>query len=121
MNIKELVKNAYENASRKGFWNDWYKIKGSKKHKGLEITDAETEQEIINNAIGSRLMDIVREVSEAQEALRKDDIDNFKEELADIVIRVASLAGGLEIDLESEVIKKIKKNKSRPYKHGKAF
>ncbi len=48
---------------------------------------------------------ITDEVSEAHEALRKKDYDNFKEELADIVIRVASLAGGLKIDLDKEIQK----------------
>jgi len=38
-----------------------------------------------------------------------------------IVIRVFDLAGGLDIDLEVEIIKKMTKNTSRPYKHGKTF
>jgi NTP pyrophosphatase (non-canonical NTP hydrolase) len=64
---------------------------------------------------------ITGEVAEAHEALRKSDFDNFKEELADIVIRVADLAGGLDIDLEDEILKKMEKNTLRPYKHGKKF
>lgn len=73
------------------------------------------------NAIATRLMLIVSEVSEALEGIRKDDRENFKEELADIVIRVADLAGGLDIDLDEEIKKKMKKNRNRTYKHGKAF
>ena len=64
---------------------------------------------------------ITTEVAEAEDGLRKDDFENFKEELADIVIRTCDLAGGLNIDLEAEIIKKMEKNKSREYKHGKAF
>ena len=48
------------------------------------------------------------EVSEATEAIRKRDRANFDEELADIVIRVASVAHGLRIDLDTVI-----KNKQR--------
>lgn len=121
MNINELVKKAYENASKKGFWEDWRDIKGGKKHKTVEIKTGHAEDNLINNAIGNRLMLITGEVAEAHEALRKKDYENFKEELADIVIRVADLAGGLGINLEEEILNKMDKNRNRPYKHGKAF
>ena len=55
------------------------------------------------------------------EALRQDDQDGFKEELADVAIRLGDLCGGLGIDLEAEIIKKMEKNKDRPSLHGKAF
>lgn len=74
-----------------------------------------------NNAISTRLMLIVGEVAEAQEGLRHNDIDNFKEELADVAIRLADLCGGLDIDLELEIAKKMDKNRNRPYKHGRLF
>ncbi|MBU3195680.1 nucleotide pyrophosphohydrolase [Clostridium algidicarnis] len=121
MNIKALVQKAYENASEKGFWEDWRDIKGSKKHKTVRIATGHAEDNLINNALGNRLMLITGEVAEAHEALRRKDYDNFKEELADIVIRTCDLAGGLDIDLEAEILKKIEKNKDRPYKHGKVF
>lgn len=106
MQIKELVKESFNNAKAHGFWEDY-----SPAH----------EKQFINNAIGNRLMLITTEVAEAEDGLRKDDFENFKEELADIVIRTCDLAGGLNIDLEAEIIKKMEKNKSREYKHGKAF
>ncbi|MBU3208561.1 nucleotide pyrophosphohydrolase [Clostridium algidicarnis] len=122
MNIKELVENAYENASRKGFWEDWERIK-QLENMAINISKDGEEQVKIDkrNAIATRLMLIVSEVSEALEGLRKDDRDNFKEELADIVIRTCDLAGGLDIDLEAEILNKMEKNKNRLYKHGKAF
>ena len=121
MDIEYLIKEIHENASKKGFWDDWYQIKGSKKHKGLKIESLTVEKNMINNAIGNRLMMITGEVAEAQEGLRKDDYENFKEELADIVIRVFDLAGGLDIDLEAEILSKMSKNKLRPHLHGKTF
>lgn len=106
MQIKELIKQAHENATKHGFWDDY---------------SPAFEKDIVNNAIGNRLMLIVSEVAEAQDGLRHNDIANFKEELADVAIRLADLCGGLDIDLETEIKKKMEKNKDRPYKHGKAF
>jgi len=121
MHINKLCKEAHENASKKGFWNDWYEIKGSKKYKAVHIETQEADMNLTNNAISTRLMLIVGEVAEAQEALRKDDTENFAEELADVAIRLFDLCGGLKIDLEIEIKKKMEKNSSRPYKHGKVF
>lgn len=111
-NIDNLVKSAHENAVKHGFWDSWEFVKQQ------QITG---HAESYYNAIGNMLMLIVSEVAEAQEGLRHRKMDNFKEELADVVIRTCDLAGGLEIDLESEIIKKMQKNKNRPYKHGKEF
>jgi len=119
MNINELVQQAHENAVSKGFWEevDVTGIEGLK-YAFINYWELTNEE---NNAIGNRLMLIVSELAEAQEALRKDDRENFKEELADVAIRLGDLCGGLDIDLEAEIIKKMEKNKSRPRLHGKAF
>ncbi len=58
------------------------------------------------------------EVSEALEAYRNGDVENFKEELSDIVIRVLDAAAGYGIDIQEEIRKKHEKNKSRSYRHG---
>ena len=44
---------------------------------------------------------------------------DFTEELADIVIRTLDLAGGLGLDIGNSITEKIKKNKTRPHRHGK--
>jgi NTP pyrophosphatase (non-canonical NTP hydrolase) len=69
--------------------------------------------------IGEALMLIVTELAEAMEGYRKQDHENFKEELADAFIRLLDLCGGLKIDIEDEICRKSMKNKNRPYKHGK--
>ncbi|GAA0735192.1 MazG nucleotide pyrophosphohydrolase domain-containing protein [Clostridium oceanicum] len=115
--VKNLIKDAYYNSKKHGFWEDVdvNKLRPFFKNKGgiLNIQDV--------NSLSNRLMLITGEVSEAHEALRKKDYENFKEELADIILRVSDLAGGLDIDLEEELKKKMEKNKNRPYKHGKEF
>ena len=64
------------------------------------------------------LMLIVSEVSEALEAFRKDDKENFREELADVAIRLLDLCTGLKIDIDSEIQLKLEKNRAREYRHG---
>ena len=58
------------------------------------------------------------EVAEATEAVRKRDKKNFEEELADTIIRVASIAYGLGLNLGPAISRKIKKNKKRGLYHG---
>jgi NTP pyrophosphatase (non-canonical NTP hydrolase) len=66
------------------------------------------------------LMLIVTELAEAMEAYRVNPYsDNFKEEVADTVIRLFHMSGALHIDLEKEISKKMAVNESRPHLHGK--
>jgi NTP pyrophosphatase (non-canonical NTP hydrolase) len=69
--------------------------------------------------LGEMLMLIVTELSEGMESYRTKDMENFREEIADTFIRLFDLCGGLEIDIEKEILKKMKKNRKRPYMHGK--
>ena len=69
--------------------------------------------------IGEILMLCVTELSEAMEAYRCGDEDNFNEEIADTFIRLFDLCGGLEIDIESVIRDKVRFNQDRPYMHGK--
>lgn len=71
-----------------------------------------------NDEIPAVCMAVVAEISEAYEAFRKNDIDNFKEELADVIIRIIGLCHGMGINLATEIFKKMDKNDTRPYKNG---
>ncbi len=92
--IKELTRLCHKIAREKGFWDK-------------------------DRNLGEMLMLIVTEISEAMEAYRVRDKENFKEEIADTFIRLFDLCGGLRIDIEKEIRKKMVRNKNRPYKHGK--
>ncbi len=94
MDLKELAQKAHSNAKEKGFW--------------------EGEKNFLE-----ALMLVTSELGEAAEAYRKDDWNNVKEELADVMIRIMDLAHGFGINIEEEIIKKMEFNKARPYKHNK--
>ena len=71
--------------------------------------------------VPEKLMLIVTEISEACEAHRNNDMDNFAEELADAIIRILDLSDVLDIHIGREVEQKMVTNWSRPYKHGKEY
>ena len=69
----------------------------------------------------------VTELAEAMEAVIKSDKANFAEELADVVIRKGDCIGAINadpnhpfygIDLETVIVAKNEKNKTRGYRHG---
>lgn len=91
--INRYIQEAYEIAKSKG-WHD---------------EERET---------GTMLALIHSEVSEALEADRKGDAENFAEELADVCIRIFDLCGHKGIDLDKAILEKMEKNKNRTHKHG---
>jgi NTP pyrophosphatase (non-canonical NTP hydrolase) len=68
--------------------------------------------------LGTALALIHSEVSEALEAARKRDPENFQDEMADIVIRVLDCTHGLGIDISGAITAKLEKNRHRGFRHG---
>ena|SRR3990172_9112174 len=71
--------------------------------------------------IGEMLMLVVTELSEALEAHRCNNFENFKEEIADTFIRLFDLSDVLCPEIEKEILKKMEYNKTRPKLHGKRY
>ena len=94
--------------------------------------------------VGEMLMLVVSELGEAMEAHRKNQFanwdsyqkeapqddkkafenhikDTFEDEIADTVIRLLDLAGGLNIDLERHICQKVSYNSTRARLHGKSY
>ncbi len=75
---------------------------------------------------GEALMLIVTEIAEGMEAYRIGNPESRKipgftrleEELADAVIRILDLAGGMGFDLERAIAAKVRYNETRDYRHG---
>ena len=76
--------------------------------------------------VGEMLMLVVSELGEAIEAHRTGAFgigakDTFEDEIADAVIRLFDLCGGLGINLEKQMEWKLAFNKKRGVRHGKAY
>lgn len=89
-----------------------------REHQGFHCP-ASLETEAERDAMLGKLMLLTTEVAEAAEAVRHCDPENFREELADVMIRLLDIAGTTGTDLEAEVHEKMNKNAARPHRHGK--
>jgi len=123
--IKELQKIVHKIAKEKGFWGNICHCKDPyffyDTHLGYTCGNCDGINGLgdRNNAEMIALMH--SELSEALEGLRREDWKNVGEEMGDLVIRVMDFCEARDIDLEKEILKKIKKNKKRKYRHGKRF
>lgn len=88
INLKKLQKEIYQNKLDKGF----------------NVTDIHKE-----------FYYLYEELAEANRAYYKK-LPDIGEELADVTIYLLGLAEILSLDLEKELMKKVKKNKRRQYK-----
>ena len=70
------------------------------------------------NKLAAKLALVHSEISEALEAIRKSDLENFLEELIDGMIRILDIAGAFSDDLTGIMYDKIAVNANRGYKHG---
>jgi NTP pyrophosphatase (non-canonical NTP hydrolase) len=78
--------------------------------------------------VGEALALIHSEISEGLEGYRKDQRDDhlpeyssLEVELADAIIRILDLAGGLDLRVAEALVAKHTYNQSRPFRHGKKF
>jgi NTP pyrophosphatase (non-canonical NTP hydrolase) len=109
--LNDLAKSIYEANKEKGFWDK-------------------------ERNVGEMLMLVTSELGEAMEAHRKnrfanwanasEDFENsikdtFEDEIADAIIRLLDMCGGLGIEIESHVFEKLKYNATRPRLHGKLY
>jgi len=101
-----LVDQCHAASKTAGWWND-----------------LKTGESIIDrpHVIGEKLMLVVSEISEAMEGHRKNLMDDklphremIEVELADAVIRIADLAGAMNLDLGGAIAEKLEYNRHRP-------
>lgn len=137
MEIKELQKEIHQNNVAKGFWED----KETKNVPELlmlcvsELSEAlEAHRKgrmnrlrVFNQDLGYARITI-EDFTEGNENLpwlknrfETEIKDTFEDEIADTVIRLLDLSEGLGIDLETHIRLKLQYNKTRPYKHNKAY
>ena len=96
MNLNEWRDRCHKLAVSKGFWD-------------------------ASDNVAVKLMLVTTELAEACESDRHGDRDGFCEEVIDAFIRLFDLAGGYDIDIESEIERKMLINEGRPKLHGKRY
>lgn len=122
MLTSESCEDAGINAIQHGFYDDiLYYLESIKTDVNKNKKDK--HESIVNAYICQFLLGIVKECTEAMDALnsKNPDMNNFAEELADIKIRVDSLAYCLDIPIAKIQKNKMEFNKTREYLHGKKF
>ena len=95
MELIHYIDEAHETASKNGFWDD------------------------PNPNYAEKVMLIVTELSEAIQEDRK--FNDTEEEIADTFIRLFDLCGKYHHNIEDTIQKKMKVNKTRPYKHRRKY
>ena len=136
MDIKELVEKAHQGAAEKGFWDHapefgtLIALVHSELSEALE--EARKGKPSDQNYYECRFEDKKPQICQGfnnaclvSESKRKEcgyaKPCGVPSELADAVIRIADMCGGLGIDLDAAITEKMAFNANRPYKHGKKF
>ena len=115
--LNSIVVEAHDNARYHGFYDDIDAAIGYLGRHDQPAMAAIVKRDFVL----SQLAKVASEVGEAVQAIQRHDINSaeLEEELADIIIRVADLAGFMDINLGRAVHRKTMVNRSRPRKHGK--
>lgn len=103
--LDDLVDSSHSAAKAAGWWTD---------------LDTGEPLALTQERVGDKLMLIVTEIAEAKEGHRKNLMDThlpnrpmIEVELADAIIRIADLAGALDLDLAGAVVEKLAYNRTR--------
>lgn len=115
MTVKKLQDTCFGHALTHGFIR-----KNMDVQKLLEEVHGEVDEALSASVAGKRA-DYQKycEVGKGNEAFIKYVKDSLEDELADTVMRVATICGYLGIDLQKHIAEKIAFNRSRGYLHGK--
>ena len=113
--INGLCFDAHDTAVQHGFYEELYETQDY-----LQANDQPEKHASVGvDFTLAQLAKIASEVGEAVGAIQYGEYFQLREELADIVIRTFDLAEHLECRLGDCIMLKMKKNRERPYKHGK--
>lgn len=114
--MNDVSLRAHDTALKHGFYDDYLEVSEVLGKADLP----ECVEYVKRDVVLAQLAKIASEVGECVEVVQKSrEYDGLAEELADIVIRTMDLAAFMDFKLGTAVAKKMAKNETRSYKHGK--
>jgi len=125
MSLNNLAREIYSNNKEKGFWDEDRNV-----GELLMLTVSELGEALEAHRHGRRSqyhrLDVMHpdkdmKDTEYREVFKEDIKDTFEDELADTIIRVLDMCGGLSIDIDFHIEKKLEFNKTRERLHGKKY
>lgn len=119
--LNNLSKKIYAANKKKGFWP---KSNEPQRNVGelLMLVTSELGEALDAHRINKHTTPLGKGIiNEKFEDFKEHIKDTFEDEIADAVIRLLDLCGGLGIDIEWHIKMKMKYNASRPFKHGKKY
>jgi NTP pyrophosphatase (non-canonical NTP hydrolase) len=130
MNLNDLAQEIYENNKAKGFWpedkprnvGEMLMLVTSElgeameaHRKGRFVTSNRLPKAIAEGYAWEKDTDTMKRIFE--ETIK----DGFSDEIADAIIRLFDMAGGLNIDIDFHIRQKLEYNKTRERLHGKKY
>jgi NTP pyrophosphatase (non-canonical NTP hydrolase) len=73
------------------------------------------DAKIPQRTVAGQLIHLQNELNELMDEWKTQDLEKFKEELADVVIVAINIAGQANIDLEAQIMRKMEINKNRTW------
>lgn len=124
-NLTELRDKIHDNSRQKGFWDEPRNIGEALMLIVTELSEA-LESHRKTGAIKHLDVMVKKAMNEMEEDEFKEHFaimvkDSFEDEMADSIIRILDLCGGLDIDIEWHIVAKMKYNDSRTRLHGKKY
>ena len=123
-NLKNLSVEIYKQNKAKGFWSENPK---ERNFGGvIALIHSELSKALEADRKGKRFLSCPSKFIELNNELFKEAFEDYikdsvEDELADVVIRVLDYCGAMDIDIEKHIEAKLRYNKMRSYKHGKAY
>lgn len=125
MNLNELRDKIYNNAKDKGFWDQERNI-----GEALMLVVTELAEGLEAHRSASKIKLVDKMVAKGMNEMNDDEFkehfalmvkDSFQDEMADAIIRILDLCGGLDIDIDWHIAAKMRYNSTRAKLHGKAY
>jgi NTP pyrophosphatase (non-canonical NTP hydrolase) len=118
--LNELSQKIFQANKEKGFWDNERNVgemlmlvttelaEAMESHRKGKFCQLETFNDLLKDA-------------EFKQAFEKNIKDTFSDEMADSLIRILDMCGGLDIDIKKHVELKLRYNSLRPKLHGKLY